>query len=81
MCLINGNLIAPKAEFITYISIIYKFIPTGYCPVCKSSRLEIITHTADRLVRDPDIAVTALSYHRIKLLNKNYSIKAVLSLM
>ena len=44
------------------------------------SRLGIITRTADWFARDPDITVTALSYHRIKLLNNNHSIKTVLSL-
>ena len=82
MCMINGNLIAPLAEFIisiTYISIILEMY-TYRLLSCKGSRLGIITRTADWFVRDPDITVTALSYHRIKWLTKNHSIKPVLPL-
>ena len=43
------------------------------------SGLGIITCSADWFVRDPDITVTALSYHRIKLLYKTNSIKTVVS--
>ena len=39
-------------------------------------RLGIMARTADWFVRDP---VSALSYHRIKLLNNNHSIKTMLS--